>query len=268
MSANEVVASGLLMPESPRWRSEELWFVDLNRIRSLSADGQLSDRLTAECPLLLGMAFDEQGRVYTNDAVGRRVLRRELDGSILVVADLSSTGAGMINELVLLADGSIIVGDVGFDVLNGAAPRAFSLLRIGSDGKAERFGPEIMFSNGMAIAPDRCSFIVAEYVGGAILRYSLQGSQLIAQRVADDLGTGVDGVAFDRDGSIWFANMEGGELVHLSHNGEEIERRDTGFPHATSLAITEAGTIYATTLSALPDGQMTQANGSIVKVLR
>lgn len=269
MTAGVVLADGLHMPESIRWRNGEIWFVDGPAIRVISADGVLRTHVETECPLLLGIAFEPEGALLTNDAVGRHVLRIGQDRSVSVVADLSAHGSGMINEVALLADGSLVVGDIGFDVLGGEAPRDLQLIHIAPNGKISRQGTPLFFANGMGVSDDGWTLFVAEYIGGAIWRYRLKGDGGLdaGVRIASGLGNGVDGIALSPDGTLWYANMEGGELVHLSADGKAIGRIDSGYGHASSVAVSgDEHALHATVLAALPAPGLSAQTGAVVRI--
>lgn len=268
MSKIEVLAEQLHVPESPRWRDGSLWLVDGPAVRRISPDGEVSTVAALPCPVLLGLAFGQDGSAFTNDSVGRKVMRIALDGEIGVAADLSAFCPTMLNEVTLLADGSMFVGDIGFDLFGGAEPKAANLIRIAPDGAVSRVGPGIVFANGMADAPNGTGFYVAEYVGGAIWKVSTEPTEPAFEKIASGLGTGVDGIAIDPDGCIWYADMQTGKLIQLDASGGKAREFDTGFNHATSLAFDPAaGRLYATVLHELPSPEtMQKALGAVVTI--
>lgn len=270
MSAPQIVVRDLHVPESPRWRDGELWFVDGPAIRRIDAGGQCHAVAVLECPVLLGMAFLPDGSLLTNDAAGRRVMRVTAQGEVSVAHDLSGFCHTMINEVHRFPDGALLVGEFGFDIIAGEAPVPQQLVLISADGKITRHGPAIGFANGMTGVDGGRAVLVAEYVGGAIWRFEqgADGSIDAGRKVADGLGTGVDGIAVGPDGGIWYASMPEGFLARLDKDGKQVATIKTGFGHATSLAFTTAGdAVYATVLENMPTPEtMGQADGAVVRI--
>lgn len=266
----QIVAEQLHVPESPRWRDDGLWFVDGPTIRRLDSQGQCAVVAMADCPLLLGMAFLPDGGVLTNDVAGRRVLKVTVEGRVEIVHDLSSFCATMLNEVHRFPDGSLLVGEFGFDILQDEEPVAQRLVLISPNGQVRRHGPEIGFANGMASIGGGRAVLVAEYVGGAVWRFEQGADGRIdeGRRIASGIGTGVDGIAVAPDGSIWFASMPEGYLARLDAAGHIAEKLETGFGHATSLAFDPSGgAVYATVLENMPTPEtMGQADGAVVRL--
>ncbi|OCC23743.1 hypothetical protein MB02_11350 [Croceicoccus estronivorus] len=268
MSKTSVLASGLHIPESPRWHDDAFYFVDGPAVRRMFVGGQLETVAEPGCPVLLGMAFASDGSILTNDAIGRRVMRIAADGTISVVADLSGLATTMLNEITLLPDGTMFVGEIGFDVIGGAEPATVQLIRIAPDGMAARVGPEIAFANGMADAPDGDGFYVAEFVKGAIWHVATSSSEPVFRRVAAGLGMGVDGIAISPTGRLWYADMLSGRLIELDETGVMIREIPTGYPHATSLAFKpDNRTVFATVIEQMPSSEtMGNRGGAVVAI--
>lgn len=263
-----VLAKGLHIPESPRWHDGALHFVDGPSVLRLARDCTIEVVATVDCPILLGLDFAPDGSILTNDAVGRRIMRIARDGSSRAVADLSGIAATMLNEVTLMADGSLFVGEIGFDVIGGAAPETTQLIRVTPQGEATRVGPPIGFANGMTDAPDQRGFYVAAFVEGAIWHVDTAGSEPVYERAVEGLGMGVDGIAIGPGGSLWYANMLGGQLCELDAQGTKIRELTTGFPHATSLAFApDFKQVFATVVEQLPSPQtIGTATGAIVAI--
>ncbi|WP_156842881.1 SMP-30/gluconolactonase/LRE family protein [Novosphingobium aquimarinum] len=268
MTKVSVLASGLHIPESPRWHRGALHFVDGPSVHRLSADGSVEVVVSVECPILLGLDFASDGSILTNDAAGRRTMRVAPDGSVSVVADLSNLAATMLNEVTLLEDGSMFVGEIGFDVIAGAPPETVQLLYVKPDGTASRVGPQIAFANGMTDAPGGNGFYVAEFVEGAIWHVDTSTADPVFTRAVAGVGMGVDGIAIGPDEKLWYANMLGGQLYELDADGRKTREIATGFPHATSLAFApDFSRVFATVVEQLPSPEtMGLATGAVVAI--
>lgn len=84
----KILVDGLDLPESPRYRRGELWFVDGPRIRIIGENGSCRIHSTVECPVLLGLTFTPTGDALVSDSVSRRVWRISPEGSASLFADL------------------------------------------------------------------------------------------------------------------------------------------------------------------------------------
>ena len=92
---------------------------------------------------------------------GRRILRREPDGALVVHADLSSLSDLGWNEIVADGRGNAYVNNVGFDMMAGAAFAPGIIALVAPDGSARQVAGDVAFPNGMAVTPDNSTLIVA-----------------------------------------------------------------------------------------------------------
>lgn len=263
MVKTTVIASGLTFPECPRWLQDELWFVDGPAVKRIDAGGSLSTHAVIDCPLLIGLAAVPDGGWLTADAVGRRVWKVDEQGAVTLFADLSDETPFMINEVMLIADGSLIVSDIGFDALNGGEPKAARLIRVAPDGSAGRTGSPMLFANGMVSAGDGTELFVAETFGGRIWRYEVSGSEGLnaGYPIAHDCH-GIDGLACASNSTFWYANHQTGDVVHVSASGEKLSRISSGFNCATSCVLDDGCShIFITAVSEMPSGKIPLKNG-------
>src|SRR5699024_4359294 len=63
-----------------------------------------------------------------------RTIRREVDGELTVLAELSDLAGGHLNDLVVDRNDHIFVGNFGFDLMGGGAVRRSNLIRVDADG--------------------------------------------------------------------------------------------------------------------------------------
>ena len=237
-AAPRILADHLVLPESVRWREGELWFVNGSRVQRITRGGELKTHAELDCPVLLGLSFTPHGDMLASDSVRRRVFRISSSGETSLFSDLSQHTPYMLNEPMWLTDGSVVVGDIGFDVLGGAAPQAASMLRIRPDGAVHRSGPPLWFSNGLISLDEGRALLAAETIGGRIWRLGLRDHGLDeGQVVATVDAQGLDGIALVDDGSIWCSDIETGQVIRIDPKGREAQRVRTGFPNATSCVV-------------------------------
>src|SRR5258705_13008260 len=109
-----VIRNGLTLPEGMRWHEGRLWFSDMyaRRVVSILEDG--SDlRAEAELPAVpLGIDWLPDGRLLVTQWEPQSVVRRELDGSLVVHGDLSGLCTSKPNDMITLPDGSVVVGSL------------------------------------------------------------------------------------------------------------------------------------------------------------
>ena len=261
--AHRVLLDHLVLPESVRWRNGEVWFVNGSRVQRITKTGELRTHAELEGPVLLGLSFTDSGDAITSDSVRRCIFRISPSGEARLFADLSTNTPYMLNEPMWLADGSVVVGDIGFDVLGGAPPQAASMLRIRPDGTVHRTGPLLWFCNGLISLDDGRSVLAAETVGARIRRLTLREGGLDEGVVLAKVDAhGLDGIALAEDGSIWGADIENGQLIHVAPDGREAQRLASGFPHATSCVVA-GDELVVSVLRKRPGGSL-DCNGALI----
>ncbi|MGB8525197.1 MAG: SMP-30/gluconolactonase/LRE family protein, partial [Candidatus Acidiferrales bacterium] len=116
--------SGLSFTECPRWRDGRLYISDFytHRVLSLAMDGT-SETIAHVPQQPSGLGFLPDGRLLIVSMRDRKIFRRELDGSLVVHADVSALAPGYLNDMLVDRDGRAWVGNFGFDLMAGAPPR-------------------------------------------------------------------------------------------------------------------------------------------------
>ena len=129
---------GLSFTECPRWRDGRLYVSDFytNRVLAVAMDG------TAETVAHLpkqpsGLGFLPDGRLLIVSMRDRKVLRREVDGSLVEHTDLSGLAPWHLNDMLVNHEGRAWVGNFGFDLMGGAQARSTVLIGIELDGTAK-----------------------------------------------------------------------------------------------------------------------------------
>jgi sugar lactone lactonase YvrE len=90
----------------------------------------------------------------------------------------------------------------------------------------------IAFPNGMAVAPDNSTLIIAESYGKRLTAFDVGADGGLAnRRVWADLGEGVpDGICLDAQGAVWYADVPNKRCVRVREGGEVLQtvRLDRG----------------------------------------
>ena len=208
----DLFLDGLGFGESPRWRDSRLWFSDfiLEHVASVGLDGDL--RIEAELldrPSGLGWLPD--GRLLIVSMRRRMLYRREHDGRLLLHADLGGVAGFDANDMVVAADGTAYVGNLGSDLLAGAELREAPLAIVHPDGRVEEADEGLLVPNGSVITPEGDMLIVGETLGRRFTAFPIKADgSLGASWVWADLGErSTDGCTLDSEGAIWFADGNG-----------------------------------------------------------
>jgi sugar lactone lactonase YvrE len=251
MSEPRVVKDGLVMGESPRWHDGRLWVCDwgAREILAIGADGT-SEVVVAGAPALpFCIDWLPDGRLLVVDGRGGRLLRRERDGRFATHADLTAVAAPPWNDIVVDAAGNAYVGATGFDFPGGEfAPGVIAL--VSPDGAVREVADGAAFPNGIAIADDGATLILAESYGKRLTAWDIaRDGSLSGRRVWADLGEGVpDGICVDAERAVWYADVPNRHCVRVREGGEVLDRvaLDRG-AFACMLGGVDGATLFAVT---------------------
>ena len=153
MSELHTVMTGLVFGEQPRWHEDRLWFSDWGTQEVIAVDLEgNSEVIVREPSIPLCIDFLPDGRLLM--ASGRRILRREPDGSLATHADLTSLSDLGWNEIVADGRGNAYVNTAGFDLMGGAKFAPGTVALVTPDGFARQLAGGVAFPNGMAVTPD------------------------------------------------------------------------------------------------------------------
>jgi sugar lactone lactonase YvrE len=219
--------TGLAFGESPRWRHDRLWFSDwvAHEVIALDPGGKSEVIVRVPFPSIpMCIDFLPDGRLLIVSPSDRRLVRRELDGSLVTHADLSDVSDHALNEIVVDGRGNTYINNAGFDFPGAEfAPGTIALLT--PDGTARQVADGVAFPNGMAVTPDNSTLIVAESYGQKLTAFDIAADGgLSGQRVWADLDGGVpDGICVDADGAVWYGDVPNKRCVRVREGGEVLE---------------------------------------------
>ena len=212
----QILMTGLVFGEQPRWHEDRLWFSDWGPQEVIAVDLEGNSEVILRGPSFpLCVDWLPDGRLLVVSARDGLLLRREPDGSLVTHGDLGSASdppAG--NELVVDGRGNAYV--------NGG-PGIIALVT--ADRSARQVADGIAFPNGMAITPDNQTLIIAESHGKRLTAFDIAGDgSLSNRRVWADLGGGVpDGICIDADNAVWYADVPNKCCVRVREGGEVLQ---------------------------------------------
>ena len=226
--AVRVLHDGLTIGESPRWHDGRLWLCNWGaaEVVALTPDGACERMLDAPAGIPFSIDWLPDGRLLLVSGTEGKLLRQEADGSLAVHADLTGVSRGAWNEIVADGLGNAYVNGVGFDMMAGEpfAPGVVAL--VAPDGTARQVADDVHFPNGMALAPDGRTLIVAESYARRLSAFDvLDDGGLANRRIWADLGDGApDGICIDADGAVWYADVPNRCCVRVAPGGEVLAR--------------------------------------------
>nr|WP_245707864.1 SMP-30/gluconolactonase/LRE family protein [Pseudonocardia oroxyli] len=227
--------------ECPRWHEGRIWFSDFytNRVLSAAADG--SDlRTELDVPNQPGgLGWLPDGRLLVVSARDHTLLRRELDGRVVVHANLKDHVGGNLNDMVVDSAGRAYVGNFGFDLGAGADPAPTALIRVDPDGTVSEAAEGLHFPNGSVVTDDNV-LVVGETFANRVTAFDIDDSgQLQNRRVwaqfgdvptGPDFGTVLsqvkvapDGCCLDAEGALWIADALSGKVIRVKEGGTVVD---------------------------------------------
>src|SRR6266540_2547841 len=277
----EKVADGMDWTEGPVWdvRNGALLFSDVprnvilqwkegagvtERVRVSGYSG--TEPFAGREPGSNGLVFDRQGRLVTCQHGDRRIVRREPDGRVTVIADrYEGKRLNSPNDLVFKSNGDLYFTDPPFGL-----PKSFDdphkelafqgVYKFSKDGKLMLLTKDIKAPNGIAFSPDEKKLYVsnADTSNAVWMVYDVNPDGTIANGKTLFNATawtknkpGVpDGMKIDKDGNL-FAAGPGGIYV-IAPDGAHLGSIETGVPtgnlawgeDGSTLFITSNRTVY------------------------
>jgi sugar lactone lactonase YvrE len=174
------------------------------------------------------MCFDwlPDGHLLIVSSRNGLLLRLEPGSELVTHADLSSLAehGHPWNEIIIDGRGNAYINNQGFDFPGGQfAPGMIALLT--PDGAAHQVADGIAFPNGMAVAPDNSTLIVAESYGNRLTAFDIDASSSLSHRRiwAETSTDHPDGICLDAEGALWYADVGNKRCVRVREGGEVLQ---------------------------------------------
>jgi sugar lactone lactonase YvrE len=226
------ILDGFLFGEGPRWHDGELWFSDIQgrtvRRTTVAGDAAIVAEIHDDEPSGLGWLPD--GRLLVVAMETQRLLRIEADGAIVDHADLSPLARGSINDMIVAADGTAYVGDMGTRIfVEGSERVPGQTIRVTPDGAVSCAADDLASPNGHILFEDGRTLIVAESGGGRLTAFDVHDDGTLGnRRTYAELTPEKDGVVFappdgiclDSEGAVWVADPMGARVFRVREGGE------------------------------------------------
>src|SRR3954454_12123569 len=168
--------------EGPRWHEGAWWVSDFytHQVTRIGPDGA-GTVVTEVEQQPSGLGWLPDGSLVIVSMKDQRLLRLA-DGSLSVLADLSTHCGGYLNDCVVDAEGRTYVGDFGFDLMGGGAFATSSLKRVDPDGTITVVAEDLHFPNGTVITPDGGTLIVGETWGNRFTAFDIAADGSLSGR--------------------------------------------------------------------------------------
>jgi sugar lactone lactonase YvrE len=224
MPEPQTLMTGIAFGESPRWHDDRLWFSDWGAQELVAVDLAGESEVIARVPSSpFCIDWMPDGRLFIVSGGDGRLLRREPDGSMVTHADLSRLSRYPWNEIVVDGRGNIYLNGIGFDFPAGDfAPGIIAL--VAPDGSVRQVADGVAFPNGMAVAPDGGTLIVAESYANRLTAFDMAADGgLSNRRVWAEVGNDhPDGICLDAEGAVWYADVGTKRCVRVRERGEVL----------------------------------------------
>jgi gluconolactonase len=201
---------GFAFVEGPVWvKQGYLVFSDIynSRIMKMSAPNQPAiyrDYTNAAN----GNSMDVQGRLYSCERDGHRVVRMEKDGTVSVVAsEYEGKRLNAPNDVVVRRDGQVYFSDPASDAVLDPRELGFNgVYHVTPEGKISLVA-KMPRPNGVALTPDGKTLYVADTQQRKILAYDLdaQGNATRERVFIEGIDGGPDGLRVAANGNLYIA---------------------------------------------------------------
>ena len=252
---SNLVLDRIDLPECPRWREGRLWLTDVwgHQVLQVGADG--TKRVIHEFPEdedPAGLGWLPDGGLLVVGMLGRVLYL--VDGDHAAVhADLRDLAPFPLNDMIVAADGTAYVSGFGWDIWGGGTYADSPLIRVRPDGRIDTVVDALMAPNGIALAADGLTLVVAESAGGRLSRFTVTADGDLIDRELIPLPKAAgaahvtpDGICLDADGAVWAADPIGRRVIRVLSDGElgRVIPIEDGHPLACVLGGPDRRTLF------------------------
>ncbi|MFC4606162.1 SMP-30/gluconolactonase/LRE family protein [Rhodococcus kronopolitis] len=271
----DTLIEGLTFPTGARWHDGHLWFSDTHACEVLAYDpGTGALNTVAEVPgRPSGLGFLPDGRLLVASTVDRTVLRREVDGTLVVHADVSGIATWHVNDMCVDRTGRAYLGNHGDDSTPPSPPRAADLAMIEPDGTVHAVATDMMFAGGMVVTAAGDTLVVAEAraTPGRLTAFTVEPDGSLAQRrVLAEFDPGVSpyGLAVDGEDGIWVASPVSGEAIRVDATGTVTDRLAVPDPYTLALGGADGRDLFVGTATTWVPEEAADRRTGAVRLLR
>ncbi len=225
MPEPQILMSGLMFPESPRWHDDRLWVADWGAQELVAVNLQGESDVIVNVPSFrFSIDWLPDGCLLIVSASTGQLLRRERDESMVTHADLTGLSDHPWNEIVVDGRGNAYINNIGFDFPDGEFATGI-IAAVAPDGSVRQVADGVAFPNGMVVTPDNATLIVAESYGSRLTAFDIAADGSLAnRRVWADLDGGApDGICLDTEGAIWYGDVPNKRCVRVREGGEALQ---------------------------------------------
>lgn len=254
----EVVAAVLERPhgllEGPRLSGDgEMVYSDVlaGGVWGCSADGLVREIVPKRRGVGGILAHADGGWVLS----GRSVLHVQPDGvERVLIADESACG---FNDLCTTAAGELLAGVLRYRPMAGETPRNGQLVRLGADGETRVLTEDVVWPNGIGVAPDGQRIYLSDYARQLVLVMSADGDDVHV--FCHSPRGSADGLAVDSEGGVWLALGEGAGVARFLPDGRLDEL--ISLPAAFVSSLSFGGADLCDVLISTADNELTPELG-------
>jgi sugar lactone lactonase YvrE len=232
--------------EGPRWRGDRLFLSDFFAHQVLSTDLDSNVRIEAEVDQQpSGLGWLPDGRLLIVSMLDQKLLRREEDGTLVVIAELAKESGGeQLNDMVVDSQGRAYISSLGFNPHLGEPIGPAPLIRVDPDGAVTLAVPRDMnMCNGLGIIGS--TLVVSETLGNRLLGFDIEhdgsltgrrdwadfGPRITTTDLMEAMGQVVvapDGLCPDSSGAVWVADALGNRAIRVAEGGKILQEISTG----------------------------------------
>jgi gluconolactonase len=185
---------------------------------------------------------------------GRTLLHLAPDGTQREL--LSGQDACGYNDLGSTPEGSLLAGELRYRPMAGEQPRNGRLLLLGPAGEVTVLGEQLIWPNGIGLAPDGETVYVSDYAHQHVLLTNLGGAPM--REFARVPHGSADGLAVDEEGGVWVALGEGGGVARFHPDGSlhETFQLPAGFVSSISFGGADRRDVLITTADNLAQPEL------------